>query len=222
MSARPPRARTVILDADSTLAAIEGIDWLAERRPPAVAGEIAALTAQAMAGMIALEAVYGARLAAVAPSHTEVMALADAYAASLAPGADTCIAALRAAEVRVLIVSGGIRPALLPVAASLGIAADDVHAVELFFDDSGAYRDFDRTSPLARQHGKADLVASLALRRPILAVGDGSTDLAIRTARACDAFAAFTAFARRAPVVTGADLECASFHALQLHVLGTP
>lgn len=215
------RARSVVLDADSTLAGIEGIDWLAARRPAAIAKEIAQLTTDAMTGQRGLEEVYGERLAIVAPTQAEVAALADAYLHALAPDADACVRALQQATVRVLIVSGGLRAALLPLAAHLGIAQADVHAVDLVFDHEGRYVDFDRASPLTQQRGKATLVRSLALPRPVLAVGDGSTDLAIRTARACDAFAAFTAFVRRAPVVTGADLECASFRDLQHYVLRT-
>ena len=48
-----------------------------------------------------------------------------------------------------------------------------------------------------------------ALPRRILAVGDGATDLAIRPA--VDAFAAFTGFVRRAPVVASADVVIDSF-----------
>lgn len=59
--------RSVVFDADSTLVGIEGIDWLAARRPSAVAERIAALTEAAMAGERTLEEVYGPRMDAVAP-----------------------------------------------------------------------------------------------------------------------------------------------------------
>lgn len=214
-----PRARSVVLDADSTLAGIEGIDWLAARRPAAVAAEIAALTEAAMAGTRVLDEVYRARLDAVAPSRAEVEALASAYVASLAPGATECVVALHEAGVRVVIVSGGLRPALLPLAARLGIAAEDVHAVDIVFDHDDRYLDYERASPLTQQRGKPAVVRALALPRPVLAVGDGSTDLAIRLERACDAFAAYTGFVRRASVVAAADLECPSFDALQRYIM---
>ena len=210
--ALPPRS--VVLDADSTLVGIEGIDWIAARRPPDVAARIATLTAHAMAGLLALEEVYGARLKAVAPTHDEVRQLAEVYVAALAPGAERCVAALLAAGCRVLIVSGGLQPALVPVAERLGIAAADVHGVGIRFDVNGAFVDFDRASPLAQQRGKAALVNGLSLPRPVVAVGDGSTDLAIRTAGAADLFVAFTGFARRDAVVRGADREVDSFDAL--------
>lgn len=218
--ALPPRA--VVFDADSTLVGIEGIDWLAERRPAAVAARITALTAEAMAGRRPLEAVYGDRLAEVAPTRDEVAALGEAYVASVAPGAAALVAALSAAGVRPVVVSGGLHVALLPLAAHLGIPAGDVHGVRVHFTDAGAYRDFDRSSPLAEQRGKATLVAALALPRPIVAVGDGSTDLAIRTAGAADAFVAFTGFAVRDAVVRGADFRADSFEALHDLLLPPP
>src|SRR5262249_28185501 len=60
---------TVILDVDSTVAGIEGIDWLAQRRGPDVAAKIAQLTDDAMRGTLPLEAVYGARLDAIRPTR---------------------------------------------------------------------------------------------------------------------------------------------------------
>ena len=62
------------------------------------------------------------------------------------------------------------------------------------------------------------LLAEGRLPRPLLAVGDGSTDVAMRDV--ADAFAAFTYFARRDAVVARADLEIASFAQLARVVLG--
>ncbi|HEX7918943.1 MAG TPA: hypothetical protein VF454_06025, partial [Gemmatimonadales bacterium] len=56
------RFRTVVLDVDSTLTGIEGIDWLAARRDPGTAAQIAALTGRAMNGEVPIESLYGRRL----------------------------------------------------------------------------------------------------------------------------------------------------------------
>ena len=78
-------------------------------------------------------------------------------------------------------------------------------------------QDFDRKSPLTTQHGKVDVVKSLNLPRPTLAVGDGATDAAMRPA--VDAFYAFTAFQRREAVLAAADREVDSFDQLKPFVL---
>jgi phosphoserine phosphatase len=203
---------SIILDVDSTLCGIEGIDWLGERRGPDIAAQVVDLTNRAMRGEIALEAVYGERLGLVRPSRADVAALGRAYAAAIAPGAADAITRLRAAGMRVVLVSGGIREAIVPIAHSLGIADEDLHAVSVQFDDTGAYRGFDTASPLATATGKRAVAASLALSAPVLAVGDGATDLAMRPA--VDAFAAFTGFVRRESVVAAADHVIASFDQL--------
>lgn len=202
----------VVLDMDSTLSSMEGIDWLARRRAPAVARKIEALTARAMDGELALDDIYGERLALIRPSELEIDELALRYESSLAPGAHNAVARIREEGVRLVIVSGGILQAILPAARALGYADADVHAVRVEFDARGEYAGFDSASPLVTQHGKMDVVRALSLPRPLLAVGDGSTDAALLPV--VDAFAAFTGFVRREAVVAVADSELRSFHDL--------
>ena len=203
---------SVVLDVDSTLCGIEGIDWLAARRGPEAGARIAELTDRAMNGDLALDAVYGERLGAVRPTRDDLAALAAAYASALAPGAEDAIARMRAAGRRIVLVSGGIRNAILPVAARLGIDETDVHAVNVLVDDRGAYETYDARSPMTTAEGKRSVVAALELPRRLAAVGDGATDLAIRPV--ADAFIAFTGYVRREPVVAGADAVVESFDQL--------
>ena len=203
---------SVILDVDSTLCGIEGIDWLADRRGPAVGGEVMALTDRAMRGEIALDAVYGERLTLVRPSRGDVSALAEAYAGSLAPGAARAVTRLNGEGRRIVLASGGIREAILPLGQLLGIPDADVHAVSVRFDASGDYSDFDMASLLTTATGKRTLAESLGLPARVLAVGDGATDLATRPA--VDAFAAFTGFVTRDRVVRSADFIIHSFDQL--------
>lgn len=216
--AAEPRFASVVLDVDSTLSGIEGIDWLAARRGAEVGTFVADLTDRAMRGEIALGAVYGERLAAVRPDRDDVAALAEAYVSRTADGAHEAVLALREAGVRVVVVSGGLREAIVPFAATVGVPAEDVHAVAVRIGGGGAYAGFDVDSPLTTSGGKCVLAASLALRSPILAVGDGATDLAMRPAVA--AFAAYTGFVRREAIVAAADYEISSFPRLLELVLG--
>ena len=206
------RFQSVILDVDSTLSAIEGIDWLAARRGPRVVAESEALTARTMAGELPIESVYDRRMQAVRPTAAELAALAVAYREAAAPGAREAIAALHAAGITVHAVSGGLREAILPFAAWLGLAPTRVHAVSVHSDAAGAFTGWDTTSPLATSAGKPLVVRALALPAPVLAVGDGATDLAIRATGAT--FAAFTGFVARPAVVAQADLVLSSFSQL--------
>jgi phosphoserine phosphatase len=208
---------SVVLDVDSTLCGVEGIDWLAGLRGSDVGAQVTALTDRAMRGRVALDAVYGERLAIVQPSRAEVEMLAGLYASALAPGAARVVRRLRDAGRRVVLVSGGVREAILPVAQRLGIADADVHAVSLHFTADGDYEGYDATSPLTTALGKRSVVEALALPPRVLAVGDGATDLAIRPV--VEAFAAFTGFVRRDAVVQDADVIVTSFDQLQDLVL---
>lgn len=211
------RFASIILDVDSTLTDVEGIAWLATRRGPDVTAAVDAMTLDAMTGVLPLDAVYAKRLSLVRPSRADLAALASAYRAGVLPGARDAIRALRAAGVHVVVVSGGLREAILPFAAGLGFADTDVHAVEIRFAADGSYQGFDPMSPLACAGGKPRIAQTLGLPGPVLAVGDGSTDAELKPC--VDAFAAFTGVARRESVVAVADYIITEFAELPSLVL---
>ena len=216
------RFASVVLDVDSTLCGIEGIDFLARRRGEALGKRIEEVTARAMRGELPLEQVYGQRLSLIQPAMDDLDALRHAYVASIAPGAERAIRTMRGDGVRICLVSGGIRQAIQPAAATLGFSDAELHAVTISFDERGRYAGYDVDSPLATQRGKAEVVAMLIdrgiLPRPVLAVGDGSTDVFMRDT--ADAFAAYVGFARRESVVAHADLVVESFAQLVSEVRG--
>lgn len=199
----------MVIDVDSTLCAIEGVDWLARRRSASLAAEVAGFTERAMNGEIELEAVYQMRLSLVKPTRKEVAELGEEYARQLAPGAMDAIAEMKRAGIDVHLMSGGLMPAVRIAASAVGVAEKNVHAVEVHFGKSGDYSSFDSASMLTREGGKRDLVASLELKRPALMVGDGTTDAEVRSV--VDAFAAFTGFIRREAAVAAADYVVTSF-----------
>jgi phosphoserine phosphatase len=195
------RCNTVVFDCDSTLSAIEGIEFLAQDHQ----AEIAALTELAMSGAVPLEDVFARRLALVQPSHARLEELGREYVRQLVPDAGATIAALQEEGVRVCIISGGLAPAVHAVAVALKIAPADVAAVAVQFDENGGYLDFDRSSPLARSGGKAEVLQAWRheLPRPVMLVGDGATDVEAKPA--VDVFVAYTGVASRPAVVAGGD-----------------
>jgi phosphoserine phosphatase len=170
-----------------------------------------------MNGELPLEAVYGERLAVIRPTLRDIAALSQEYRRTLARGADDVLRRLREAGVEIVLVSGGIRRAIEPVAMELGFARDDVFAVELRWDVDGEYVGYDTESPLTRHTGKLDVVRSLRLESPTLAVGDGATDVEMR--QAVDAFAAYAGFVKRNNVIARADFSVNSFQDLARRVL---
>lgn len=217
-----PRFRSLVLDVDSTLSAIEGIDWLASLRSESVRRRVAEITERAMSGEVALGSIYAERLATVMPTREEIGRLGSEYVERVEEGAPESLAKLTNMGVRVVLVSAGIREAILPLARTVGVPDSDVHAVRVYFTESGNYAGFNAESPLTQNGGKATVVRGLGLARPILAVGDGMTDAELRTLEppAVDAFAAYTGVVERAPVVRVADYTIRSFEQLMALIRG--
>ncbi|MDZ4843777.1 MAG: HAD-IB family phosphatase [Hyphomicrobium aestuarii] len=174
------RFGAVAFDCDSTLSSVEGIDELARRS--GCFDEIEPLTAMAMDGRLTIDQVYGRRMDLVRPDRAALDWLAGLYIETVTTGAAETIMTLREAGVAVHVVSGGLRPAILPLAAHLGIAPHDVHAVDVSLGPDGNYLGYQTGSPLTRPDGKAAVCRELAARHgPVAMIGDGTTDVAARS-----------------------------------------
>lgn len=196
-----PKYRFVFFDVDSTLVTIEGIDVLANGNP-----EIVRLTEQAMNGELPLDEVYGRRLDIIMPTLRDVEQLGERYTQTLVDGAEETIAALKAANVDVHLVTAGIAQAIAPLAEKLNIAPRAVHAVSLEFNADGTYKDYDRRSFLTRAGGKELVVHAILARAKgnSAFVGDGVSDL--ETKPAVTQFIGFGGVVRREKVEANADV----------------
>ncbi len=173
----------ICFDCDSTLSKIEGIDELG--RDSGLYAQLVALTNAAMNGELALEEVYGKRLALIKPDKAQISWLADLYIAEIVEGVEQVFSTLLTQGKQVHIISGGIRQAILPLAKKLGLSADKVHAVDVLFNQDGSYKAFDQQSPLAKNGGKAIICKQIKAENLMMAmVGDGKTDLEAKNAGA--------------------------------------
>jgi len=205
--------KLIIFDCDSTLSAIEGIDELARVRGPEVFQQVETMTHDAMEGRIPVESVFGRRLEIIRPTRADAAAIGARYIATVEPTARATIAGLKARGWTPVIVSGGFRPCIRPLADFLGI--DRVEAVELYFDAAGAYAGYDRDFPTTRSGGKPEIVARLKAElgpERIVAVGDGVSDLEMKPE--VDLFAGFGGYVVRAPVRAGAPVFIRQLHEL--------
>ena len=191
--------KLLILDCDSTLSAIEGVDELARLRGSEVFARVEAMTHQAMDGRISVEAVFGERLGIIQPTRADVAEIGRRYIETVEPAAVAALAAARSAGWTPLILSGGFRPAIRPLAEYLGI--ERVEAVDLFFQPSGDYAGFDESYPTTRSGGKPERIRALRSElgpERIVMVGDGVSDL--ETAPEVDLFIGFGRYLKRAKV----------------------
>jgi phosphoserine phosphatase len=165
----------IVLDADSTLIRGEVIDLLAER--VGRHDEVAAITAQAMAGGLDFSESLQRRLALLAGLPvTEVAALAGELV--LSPGARTLIRTLRRLGYVTAVVTGGFTQIVGPVAHELGIDFVAANTLEVCDDRlTGGL-----VGPIVDRAGKAAALrrfaalAGVPMERTI-AVGDGANDI---------------------------------------------
>ncbi len=188
----------IVFDCDSTLTRIEGIDELAGDKKQA----IEALTRSAMDGGVPLEEVYGKRLELIAPLRNQVATIGRLYIEQATPHAHDVVTALKSLGKEVRIVSAGLRLAVVTFAGWLGLRDDQVHAVQVYFDNDGRYRKFDRDNPLTRSGGKREVIAGLPATRTAF-VGDGITDA--ETKGTAEAFICFGGVVLREEVAAQAD-----------------
>ena len=174
-------AEIVCFDCDSTLSKIEGIDELARR--VGLGEELAKLSDAAMNGDVALEDIYGKRLDLIKPNRDAIDWLADLYIAELVDGVVEVFAELQKYNKTVHIISGGLLPAILPLAKLLGVSESNVHAVDVYFAENGNYLNYETESPLAKNGGKAKVIKSLQATSLVM-IGDGKTDLEAKQAGA--------------------------------------
>ncbi len=167
--------RLVVMDVDSTLITDEVIELLADEA--GCHGEVAAITARAMAGELDFEASLRARVAQLAGLDLGAIERARSRI-TLTPGARTFVRTLQRLGFTVAIVSGGFTAFTDHLQAELGL--DYAYANTLEIADgrltgrlSGAIVD---------RAGKAALLAQIAAAEGVplsqtVAVGDGANDL---------------------------------------------
>ncbi len=193
----------ILFDCDSTLSAIEGVDELARVRGQETFLEVERMTHEAMNGTLPVEAVFGRRLEIIQPRLSDVAAVGQRYIDTIEPTAVATIAALVSRGWLPVIVSGGFRPAIRPLADVVGVQR--IEAVDLYFDENGAYRGYDETYPTTRSGGKPEVVQQLRKELSparVVMVGDGVSDLEAKPV--VDLFVGFGRYVAREKVRAGA------------------
>lgn len=209
-------APTFIFDFDSTLVRFETLEALGEIAlegagdRDARLAEVARLTDQAMAGELDFGQALRRRLEILKPTREHVLALADRAVAELTASVRRNADFFQAHADRVVILSGGFREIIAPVADHLGVPPERVLCNDLRYDAAGAVVGVDDANPLSQDNGKPEVIRRLGLGGPVVMVGDGWNDAEVKTAGAADRFYAFTEIARRPPVVAVADAEARS------------
>ena len=188
--------KLICFDCDSTLSSIEGVDELARLRGHEVFGRIEKMTEDAMNGLIRIEDVFGLRLKAINPTRADAESVGRRYIETVEPTAKSTIDRLRTLGWTPVIVSGGFRQIIRPLAEHLGVAR--IEAVDLSFAPDGSYQGFDASFPTTRSGGKPEIISSLKAElhpEKVVMVGDGASDL--ETLPVVDLFIGFGGYVAR-------------------------
>ncbi|MEM9622751.1 MAG: phosphoserine phosphatase SerB [Pseudomonadota bacterium] len=172
--------RLVAFDMDSTLITEEVIDELAKRH--GVGDQVAAITAEAMAGRIDFQESFRRRARLLQGMPVAVLQQV-AEAVQLNTGAQRLLRALQHFGYKTAVISGGFQYVGEHLQTQLGI--DYVHANALEIKDGVMTGEVDGQIIDARR--KAELLRDIALKEGIalpqtIAIGDGANDLPMLSA----------------------------------------
>ena len=207
---------TYVFDFDSTLVRIETLEALADIAlggaldAAAIRDRISALTDAAMAGDLPFGEALRLRLSLLPLTRAHVTELAERILDEGTPSVRRNLRFFRENAGRIVILSGGFREVIAPLAAHLHIPADQVLCNDLLYDANGFATGVDPANPLAEAGGKPVVIKALALPGPVVMVGDGWTDAEVKLQGAADRVHAFTEIVRRETVVAAADAEAPS------------
>jgi phosphoserine phosphatase len=196
--------KLIVFDCDSTLSSIEGIDELAREKGADIFKEVEALTNAAMNGEVPLDEVFSRRLEIIQPDLATCQKVEQLYIDTVEPTAVETLNELRKQGYTTIILSGGFKRLIEPLAAYLDV--ERIEAVPLILDDSGNYVKFDNTYPTTYNGGKPEIIEKLKAEfspERIIMVGDGASDL--ETKDGVDMFIGYGKYTDRKKVREGAD-----------------
>lgn len=220
-------SRLIVFDVDSTLLAVESLDFAVERAlsaakdGPARTAQLKALTDQGMAGVLDFRASLEQRLDLSGLTRTQVEDSRALLCDQLTPGMTGLVEALQARGDTVAAVSGGFLDLIGAALSKLGLEPGDIRANRFVYDGANV-TGFDRGNPLSRSGGKGPVVASLKAltgARHAVMVGDGMTDFEAFVSGGADAFVGFGAIAMREPVKAKAPAYADTVEALRALLL---
>ncbi|MEE2526871.1 HAD-IB family phosphatase [Hyphobacterium sp. HN65] len=215
--------RLVCFDVDSTLLAVESLDFALTRKlGPETAEQIEQLTSGGMNGTLSFRQSLISRLDLTTLTRSDIAGAAVALCEHLTPGMSDLLSALRKRGDRVCAISGGFADILRLALRDLGFASSEIFA-NTFSWDGDKVAGIDVHNPLSDNGGKPRILSVLRQQEnyaSVWMVGDGVTDLETLTAGAADHFVGFGAIARRDAVVERAPDFADTIGDLQRILLG--
>ena len=112
---------------------------------------------------------------------------------------------LRSISERIYIVSGGFKEIIIPIVSNYGISKSNVYANEFIYNDKDYISGINAKSPMSYSDGKIRALKEINFTTEAFVIGDGSTDLEMKTVNGIRAFICFTENIVRKSVSEKAD-----------------
>ncbi|MCP9748082.1 phosphoglycerate dehydrogenase [Lacihabitans sp. CS3-21] len=205
-----------IIDFDSTITKVEGLDQLAaialahSSDGTKVVQQIKELTDAGMNGELSLSESLSKRMSLLNANKKHVDALVEFLLENISESFERNKKFLQEYADQILVVSSGFKDFIIPVVSYLGLKAENVYANTFIYDDHGDIIGVDNSNVLSQTGGKIELVKSLNLDAHVSVIGDGFTDYEIKQHGLADRFYAFVENVERQKVVDVADFTIKS------------
>lgn len=200
-----------VIDFDSTFVRVETLDILCEVAledhpdKEKILQEVKNITNLGMEGRLSLKESLTSRLRLLKSNQSHLDEVVSRLKSATSESFVRNRKFIEANAESILIISGGFKEIIVPVVASFGIGAHNVHANTFLFNAQGDIVGFDESNVLSENKGKAKLIQSLQLQGDVFVIGDGYTDYEIKEAGLANKFFAFTENVSRDSVTTKAD-----------------
>ncbi|EKE14069.1 MAG: hypothetical protein ACD_12C00687G0003 [uncultured bacterium] len=196
--------RRVVIDVDSCLAGIEGIDLLAKIR--GVGKAVTEMTKTAMGKGGSFNVALARRLELIQPKEKDLDYVANVYIKNIVKDAQVAVKFLQENGIDAILLSGGLRNSIIPLAKFVGIPEQNIYANDLIFNNEGAYLGFDGKNLLSQEKGKKKQIEKLKLTKNgrYAIIGDGVSEL--ETEPETDFRIGFGGFVQRERVIKEADI----------------
>jgi D-3-phosphoglycerate dehydrogenase / 2-oxoglutarate reductase len=203
--------RYFIIDFDSTLVSVEGLDALAKislKENPhksEILEKIKEITKEGMTGRMGFRESLEKRLELMDFGLPEIEKTVKFLKKKITLSVLRNKKFFKQYRDRIFVISGGFEELIFPVVKELSIKSEHILANRFLIDKKGKFSGFDRERLTSQAQGKAAAVASLGLKGEVIVIGDGFTDLEIKRLGAASKFIAFTENVYRESIVKDAD-----------------
>ena len=201
--------KNIIFDFDSTLIKKESLELILEpllKDSPEKLLEIENITNLGMQGDLDFRESLERRLAIASPTKHSIRDFADKYCPNLlTQGMSELVDTLKHKGYQIWIFSGGLTESIEPFADYLGIARQNIFAVEINWDENGIFVSLDNYNGACDSKLEAFENAKSLIKGEVIAVGDGYTDYQLYEADFANKFIAYTEHVTRQKVIDVAN-----------------